>query len=79
MMQHISKIEIVERLDEVLGAEVGMQGLNTLLYGWTRKDPQRRVNISHRRWLYGYEVQELSAYAGYNLRPRKYDSICEGE
>ena len=79
MMQHISKIEIAERLDEVLGAEVGMQGLNTLLYGWTRKDPQRRVNISHRRWLYGYEVQELSAYAGYNLRPRKYDSICDGE
>ena len=79
MMQHISKIEVAERLDEVLGAEVGMNGLNTLLYGWTRKDPQRRVNISHRRWLYGYEVQELSAYAGYNLRPRKYDSICEGE
>jgi hypothetical protein len=79
MMQHISKIEIAERLDEVLGAEVGMNGLNTLLYGWTRKDPQRRVNISHRRWLYGYEVQELSAYAGYNLRPRKFDSICEGE
>ena len=78
-MQHISKIEVAERLDEVLGAEVGMQGLNTLLYGWTRKDPQQRVNISHRRWLYGYEVQELSAYAGYNLRPRKYDSICEGE
>ena len=79
MMQHISKIEIAERLDEVLGAQVGMQGLNTLLYGWTRKDPQRRVNISHRRWLYGYEVQELSEYAGYNLRPRKYKSICEAE
>lgn len=79
MMQHISKIEIAERLDEVLRAEVGMQGLNVLLYGWTRKDPQRRVNISHRRWLYGYEVKELSVYAGYNLRPRKYDSICEGE
>ena len=77
MMQHISKIEVAERLDEVLGAEVGMNGLNTLLYGWTRKDPQRRVNISHRRWLYGYEVQELSEYAGYNLRPQKYNSICE--
>ena len=79
MMQHISKIEIAERLDEVLGAEVGMRGLNVLLYGWNRKDPQRRVNISHRRWLYGYEVEELSAYAGYNLRPRKYDSISEEE
>ena len=79
MMQHINKMEIAERLDEVLGAKVGMRGLNTLLYGWNRKDPQRRINISHRRWLYGYEVQELSAYAGYNLRPRKYNSICEGE
>ncbi|MBQ2519762.1 MAG: hypothetical protein II540_00570 [Paludibacteraceae bacterium] len=79
MMQHISKIEIAERLDEVLGAQVGMQGLNTLLYGWNRKDPQRRVNISHRRWLYSYEVKELSAYAGYDLRPRKYNSICEEE
>ena len=79
MMQHISKTEIAERLDEVLGAEVGLQGLNTLLYGLTRKDPQRRVNISHRRWLFGYEVQELSAYAGYDLRPRNCDSICEGE
>ena len=79
MMQHISKIEIAERLDEVLGAEVGMRGLNTLLYGWTRKDPQRRTNISHRRWFYGYEVRELSAYAGYDLRPRKYHSICESE
>ena len=79
MMQHISKMEIAERLDEVLGAKVGMRGLNTLLYGWNRKDPQRRINISHRRWLYGYEVQELSAYAGYDLRPRKYNSICGSE
>ena len=79
MMQHISKTEIAERLDEVLGAEVGMEGLKVLLYGWTRKDPQRRVNINHRRWLYGYEVKELSAYAGYDLRPRKDDSVCEAE
>ena len=79
MMQHISKMEIAERLDEELGAKVGMRGLNTLLYGWNRKDPKRRINISHRRWLYGYEVQELSAYAGYDLRPRKYNSICGSE
>ncbi len=79
MMQHISKIEIADRLDEVLGAQVGMQGLNTLLYGWTRKDPQLRTNISHRTWLYGYEVKELSAYAGYDLRPRKSNSIYEAE
>ena len=79
MMQHISKTEIAERLDEVLAAEVGMNGLGILLYGWTRKDPQLRVNISHRTWLYGYEVKSLSAYAGYDLRPRKYNSICEAK
>ena len=77
MMPQISKTALAERLDEVLGAEVGMQGLKTLLYGWTRKDPQLRTNILHRTWLYRYEVAELSAYAGYDLMPRNDNSICE--
>ena len=76
MMTQISKTAVSERLDEMLGAEVGLQGLKTLLYGWTRKDPQLRTNIRHRNWLYGYEVAELSAYAGYDLRPRNDNSVC---
>ncbi len=79
MTTQISKRAIAERLDEVLGAEVGLQGLKTLLYGWTRKDPQLRTNISHRTWLFGYEVAELSAYAGYDLRPRNDNSVYEAE
>ena len=76
MMTQISKTAVSERLDEVLSAEVGLPGLKTLLYGWTRKDPQLRTNIRHRTWLYGYEVAELSAYAGYDLRPRNDNSVC---
>jgi len=80
MMQQISKEELAARLEaRVECAEGGMEGLKTLLYGWTRKDPQLRTNISHRTWLYGYEVTELSAYAGYDLRPRKNNSVCEAE
>lgn len=67
MMQQISKTELAERLDAALGEKAGMKGLNILLYGWTRKKPKLRVNILHRHWLYDYEVQALSAYAGYDL------------
>ena len=67
MTQQISKTELARRLDAALGEKVGIEGLNILLYGWTRKDPKLRVNIRHRTWLYDYEVQALSAYAGCNL------------
>lgn len=67
MNDRIEKETLAARLDAVLGAEVGMEGLNTLIYGWTRKDPKLRVNIRHRSWLYDYEVQALSEYAGYDL------------
>ena len=67
MTQQISKTIVAARLDAALGEHVGMEGLNTLLYGWTRKDPKLRVNIRHRTWLYDYEMQALSVYAGYNL------------
>ena len=77
MMTQISKTAIAERLDEVLGAEVGLQGLKTLLYGWTRKDPQQRTNNGHTPWLIHHEGTELSAHAGYDLRPRNNNSVCE--
>ena len=67
MIQQISKTELVRRLESAIGKTVGPEGLNILLYGWTRKDPRLRVNIRHRTWLYDYEVQAFSAYAGYNL------------
>lgn len=67
MKNQISKNILVDRLNKQVGAEVGMQGLSTLIYGWTRKQPQLRVNIRHRTWLYDHEVQALSLYAGCNL------------
>ena len=37
MMQKISKAELAARLEaRVVCAEGGMEGLNTLLYGWKR-------------------------------------------
>lgn len=67
MKKQIPKTVLAQRLDFVLNANVGLTGLNDLIYGWTRKDPKLRTNISHRSWLYDYEVQALSVYAGYNL------------
>ncbi|MBR2165752.1 MAG: hypothetical protein IJ915_04330 [Paludibacteraceae bacterium] len=79
MTQHIEKQKVADRLDAAIGYPAGMEGLNTLLYGWTRKDENLRVNIRHRTWLYDHEVRALSTYAGYNLMPEEYDSVCEAE
>jgi len=79
MTQHIDKQQVADRLDAVIGYPAGMEGLNTLLYGWTRKDENLRVNIRHRTWLYDSEVRALSDYAGYNLMPSEFDSVCEGK
>ena len=67
MNQRIEKGELAARLDAALAYPAGMEGLGTLLYGWTRTDPQLRVNIRHRTWLYDYEVAALSEYAGVQL------------
>lgn len=67
MKQQISKTLLAERLDKALGTNAGMTGLNTLIYGWTRKNPKLRVAIAHRAWLYDYEAYSLSLYAGYKL------------
>lgn len=79
MKQQISKTLLAEQLNRAIGTNSGLTGLNILIYGWTRKDPQLRTNISHRSWLYGYEVKELSAYAGYDLRPQNDNSICAAD
>ena len=70
MMQRISYKELSRRLDAVLGARVGMQGLNTLLYGWKkyRHYGLKYCNaLKHRDWLYITEVMDFSEYAGYDL------------
>lgn len=67
MKTQISKILLAERLDKILNADAGLEGLNTLLYGWTRKDHALWEAIRHRNWLYDYEVKDFSRYVGYNL------------
>ena len=79
MTQHIDKKRVADRLCEAIGYPAGMEGLNTLLYGWTRKDENLRVNIRHRTWLYDHEVRALSTYAGYDLMPAELYSVDEEE
>ena len=67
MKKQIPKTVLAERLDKILNAETGLDGLNTLLYGWTRKDLALWEAIRHRNWLYDYEVQAFSQYVGYDL------------
>lgn len=67
MKNQIPKTVLAERLDKILNTETGLDGLNTLLYGWTRKDLALWEAIRHRNWLYDYEVQAFSQYVGYDL------------
>ena len=69
-MPRISKQELASRLDALLGAKVGTEGLDKLLYGWKKKRGygQRYLNaLKHREWMYITEVMDLSEYAQYDL------------
>ena len=70
MMERIKKTELVRRLEKAVGSKVGMDGLNTLIYGWKkyRRYSHRYCDaLKHRDWLYIVEVQDLSGYAGCDL------------
>ena len=70
MMPHVSKEELLSRLELAIGAQVGIEGLNTLLYGWKkfRKFGAKYLDaLKHRNWFYISEVMDLSDYAGYDL------------
>ena len=68
MMQKISKAELAARLEaRVECAEGGMEGLETLIYGWRKKLRLTSHAIYVRDWLYRVEVIDLSEYAGYDL------------
>ena len=70
MMPHVSKEELLSRLELAIGAQVGIEGLNTLLYGWKkfRKFGAKYLDaLKHRDWFYITEVMDLSDYAGYDL------------
>lgn len=67
MKQQISKLVLAERLGRMINARITVDNIGTLIFGWTRKNPELRTAINHRHWLYDYEVQEFSKYAGYDL------------
>ena len=82
MMQRISKEELVRRLEAILGAPVGMKGLNTLLYGWKKTRKYGAVYcqvLTNRKWMYITEVLDFSEYAQYDLSKNTQECICEGE
>ena len=69
-MLRISKEQVARNLGRAIGADVGMQGLNTLIHGWLkfRKYGKKYYNAVRRRnWLYITEVMDLSDYGGYDL------------
>lgn len=66
----ISKEQLARNLNRAIGAEVGIEGLNTLIYGWLnyRKYGHKyRNKLYNRDWMYMTEIMDLSEYAGYDL------------
>ena len=65
---------ISARLERAIHADVGMKGLTTLMYGWSKK---KNFNLNALLWMREKrkgvpfltlnEVKELSEYAGYDL------------
>lgn len=70
----ITLTTLCARLERAIHADVGMKGLQTLLYGWAQK---RRFNLNALLWmreqrigepyLTPNEVELFSLYAGYDL------------
>ena len=80
MMLRISKTELARRLDVVLGEKVGMEGLNTLLYGWKkyRQYGKKYLDaLKHRDWFYIVEVMDISDYAQYDLTKCDFAHLCK--
>ena len=82
MMQRVTKEELVRRLEVILGEEVGLKGLNILLYGWKKARKYGAVYsqvLTNRDWMWIVEVTDFSEYAGYDLSKNTQECICEGE
>ena len=65
-MQRIPKSQLAQALNAALQADVGIQGLNTLLCGWKkyRRFSEKYCHaLNSRDWLFITEVLDLSEYA----------------
>lgn len=67
MAQKFTKAELVQHLERHIGAAVGKNGLNTLIYGWRKKHHISDTAIYQRDYLTYAETESLSQYAGYDL------------
>ena len=73
-MIRITKEQLAIHLDTYVGQEVGMEGLQTLIYGWLNwrhYGKKYRHAIHARNFLYITEILDLSEYAGYDLSCKK--------
>ena len=66
--------QLTARLERAIHCDVGMKGLNILLYGWARKKNWNinalfwtREKRDGEPWLSLEETKSLSEYAGYDL------------
>lgn len=69
-MEKIFKTELVSNLERAIHCDVGWRGLQILIYGWLnfrRYGDKYRHAVQARDYLFITEVQDLSAYAGYDL------------
>lgn len=69
----VSFAQLTARLERTVHADVGLQGLNILLYGWMKKGGIKRSTLFMRMksagegYLTPEEVRNFSLYAGYDL------------
>ena len=70
----ITLTTLAARLERAIHADVGMQGLKTLLYGWKMKDHiindhtfTSRESLSGEAYLTKQEAKQFSQYCGYDL------------
>ena len=72
--ENILLTTICARLERAIHADVGMRGLNTMMYGWAK---QKNFNLNALLWMREKrkrepiltlnELRELSEYVGYDL------------
>ncbi len=69
----ITLTTLAARLERAIHCDVGLQGLNILLYGWMQKGGVSRTTLFMRKksageeYLTPKEVRLFSLYAGYDL------------
>ena len=66
--------QLTARLEKAIHCDVGLKGLNTLIYGWITKHGRcsraqlcMRNNEDGHFWLDLHEAEHFSQYVGYDL------------